>query len=304
MKTSSFPAHLDDTMISQFRSCPASWYYRYHRNLRSLGDASIDLIAGGAYATGLETARKLFYSPTPPPLDEVLHETRLAVLRRWGDSPLFEDKPKNLANVLLAVEDYFKHWGIATDPIQPVMWDKDGVKIPAVEFSFALPLPIYHPEDSAPIYYTGKLDLIGQRNGQIWLVDDKTCSGFGPSWINAWSVRSQFTGYAWAARESGFPAAGVCIRGCAFTANNNNFLETFTPRPNWMIDKWYEELQITITAMIQAWERGQFPQAANSACNSYNRPCDYTLLCTSRDPEVFIPNNYKEFIWNPLVEGI
>jgi hypothetical protein len=296
-----FPQHLDDTMISAFRQCPTYWYWKYFRNLRDVGDLSIDLLAGGAYAAGLETARKLFWSANPPPLEEVFHQARISAIKKWGNEPLYEDKPKSLPNILLAIEDYFKHWGVSTDPVQPVITHGGD---PAVEFSFALPLPIEHPSTGEPILYTGKLDLLAQRIGQVWAVDDKTSSGFGPSWLNAWDMRSQFTGYTWAARESGLTIAGIIVRGCAFTPTGHKFMEVLTPRPDWMVQAWLKDTVSTIQRMINCWHIAEYPQAMNSACNAYNRPCDFTTLCTKNNPEQWIKANYKEVIWNPLEETI
>jgi len=295
-----FPDHLDDTMLSAFRQCPTYWYYGYLRNLRPKGDLAIDLIAGGAYARGLEVARTYFFSNADMPRAEVIHRAQVAAIKHWGDNPIMEDHTKNLVHVLLAIEDYFGKWGVATDPLQPLMMDTEKGSRPCVEFSFALPIGINHPDTGAPILYTGKLDMLAMRNETVWIMDDKTSSNLGPQWLKSWDMRSQFSGYTWAAYESGLTPAGVCVRGCAFTQANINFAEAFTFRPRWMVDQWLEDTRETITRMIECWEKMSFPQAMGSACNAYNRPCRYTLLCSSREPENWVPSNYDIKIWNPL----
>lgn len=301
-----FPETLDDTMVSAFRSCPMYWYYGYLRNLRPVeGKDAIDLVAGGAYAAGLEYARKQFFGGSELSRSEIIHQAQLVAIRHWGDAPLYADKPKALPNVLLAIESYFHHWGIHTDPLQPVMFEgKDGKPAPAVEFSFALPIGVDHPVTGQPILYTGKLDMLTLRNGGIWIMDDKTCSGFGPTWLNSWDMRSQFTGYTWAAQESGLSPVGVILRGCAFLPTRTEFMETFTFRPQWRVDEWLEDTRSTIRSMIEAWQIATFRQAQGSACNAFNRPCRFNSLCTTRTPEAWIPGNYQVKVWNPLTEEV
>lgn len=300
-----FPVHLDDTMIAAFRSCPTYWYWSYLRNLRPNGETALDLVAGGTYATGLEVARKLFWGGSDLSVEEIIHRARVAAIKKWGDYPIPENSPKSLPNILLALEDYFKHWGVATDPLQPVMYNgPDGSVLPAIEFSFALPIGINHPDTGEPILYTGKCDYIGQRQGSLWIVDDKTSSQLGPNWFTSWDMRSQFTGYVWAGRESNLTVAGVCVRGCAFTQTGWKFAEAITTRPQFMVDRWLADTRETIALMMQSWKTQQFPQEQGQACNAYNRPCKYQNLCTKENPEVWVPNNYHQFIWNPLEEGI
>jgi hypothetical protein len=302
-----FPEHLDDTMLSAFRTCPLYWYYGYLRNLRPLGDTAIDLVAGGAYATGLEVARKHFWNPDCDlSYSEVIADAQRAAILKWGPGDMFLEHNKSLPNVLCAIEAYFTHWGVATDPLQPLMHHKEGKEglVPAIEFSFALPIGVTHPVTGQPILYTGKLDFIAARTGGVWLVDDKTTSGFGPQWFKSWDMRSQFSGYSWAARESGIQAVGTAVRGCAFLANRNEFAEAFTFRPDWRIEEWLQDTRETIQRMIYHWQQASFPQAQGQACNAYNRPCRYSLLCTSRNPEDWVSANYKIHVWNPLTDEV
>ena len=55
-----FPHIVDSTMLSAFKSCPQQMYYRYIEHWKSQY-LSIDLLAGGAFASALETTREAFY---------------------------------------------------------------------------------------------------------------------------------------------------------------------------------------------------------------------------------------------------
>ena len=59
----------------------------------------------------------------------------------------------------------------------------------------------------------GRALRFGQMGEGLYIEDDKTTSQLGSSWGAQWDMRSQFTGYAWAARQSGLPIAGIIVRG-------------------------------------------------------------------------------------------
>lgn len=292
-----FPAVIDSTMRAEFVTCPVKFYYSFIRKL-GVGGGSVDLIAGGAFARGLEVVRKAVWVEKKP-FPTALSEGMTAAIAEWGSFVCPAHKTqKNIDRVVQALEFYFQRWPIDTDPIRPYFWAEDK---PAVEFTFAIPLPILHPTTGEPIIYAGRTDMIGIYNGQIFGVDEKTTSQLGPTWGTKWNLRSQFTGYCWAARQHNLPVAGWIVRGISFLKTTFGAAESIQFRPDWAVERWYEQLLVDIEQMIKCWRENRWSHNLADACESYGG-CTFQRLCESEDPESWITGSgeFSTRDWNPL----
>lgn len=290
----SFPVVIDSTIRAAYVSCPTKWYWEYCRKLAPKG-GSVDLIAGGAFAKGLEVVRKAYWAEGKA-FNVALHEGMLAAIAEYGNFQCPDNKQqKSVERVVQALDYYFYIWPIATDPIQPYMW---GEKQPAVEFTFSIPLPFNHPESGEPLIYGGRLDMIGVFNDQIYLVDEKTASQLGPTWGSKWNLRSQFTGYTWAARQTGLTVAGAIVRGISFLKGSFGSAQSIQFRPDWQCDRWYAQLLNDVECMLRDYKSLRYSQNLADACESYNG-CPFMRLCESSDPESWT-GDYGYRDWNPL----
>jgi hypothetical protein len=61
-----FPEFIDNTFRSMFAHCPQKWIYGAVHNIGPK-ETSIHLHAGGAFASGLEMARKAFFDEGASP---------------------------------------------------------------------------------------------------------------------------------------------------------------------------------------------------------------------------------------------
>ena len=290
-----FPRVIDSTIRADFVSCSTKGYWSF---IRQLGPPfpSVDLVAGGAFARGLEVTRLLFFGEKQE-LPDALHAGMLAAVEAYGDIEVPERKEKKgVDRVIHALGAYFEKYPPATDYIQP-MYTADGK--PMVEFTFSIPLPINHPETEEPLLYAGRFDLVGLYHDQIFGVDEKTTSQLGPSWAAKWNLRGQFTGYTWAMQQYGKPAVGVIVRGVSFLKDRFGFEESIQPRPQWMIDQWYEQLLYDVRRMIESWETSWYDQDFNDSCADYGG-CPFMRLCSSADPENWIAGHYAPREWDPL----
>ena len=170
---------------------------------------SVHLVAGGAFAAGIESARRAFF------LDGADGATAegvglAALIRHYGSLECPADSPKSLERVCGALEFYFERYPLGRDGANPITLagGKRGI-----EFSFAEPTHILHPVTGQPILYTGRSDMIAERAAGIYIYDEKTTSSLGASWGKQWEMRSQFTGYGWAAKKQGIKVAGMIVRG-------------------------------------------------------------------------------------------
>lgn len=293
-----FPTQIDNSALSAFKRCPSYWYWNSLRSIESVG-GSIHLTAGGAFATGLEISRKCFYEQglsAEASIARGLH----ALILAYGSFEAPEGHVKSLPRVGLALIEYFLQYPLEQDGFVPLELG-DGSR--AVEFTFAIPLPINNPDTGEPLLYTGRFDALGTWNGATFGCDEKTATQLGPQWTKNWTLDSQFTGYTWATQHFGIHTAGFLVRGISFLSGGYGHAQAIVFRPQWMIDRWYDSTLHTIRMMIAYWQENQFPMALDKhACNSYGG-CQYHRLCESREPERWIAGNYLPKVWDPLDKG-
>ena len=187
-----FPHTFDSTMLAAFASCPQKMFRTYVEHWKPKSE-SVHLVAGGAFAKGIEVARKAFYEQGQSK-EEAEALGLAALIFAYGDFECPADSAKSLERTAGALEFYYASYPFGECGLTPIKFP-DGRW--AIEFSFAEPLDIAHPVTGDPILYTGRLDCIGEFAGGIYGVDEKTASSLGASWSKQWEMRSQFTGYQW-----------------------------------------------------------------------------------------------------------
>lgn len=259
---------------------------------------SIHLHFGGCFAKGCEEFRLAYYGADKPnDYDHALAVGAEAILREWGEYENDDTGNKTLENCLLALDAYFTKFHPATDHIQPF---RRANGEPAVEFTFALPVDeVLHPITGEPLLYCGRFDLLGVFNGQLFVVDEKTTSRLGASWINQWSMRGQFLGYVWAAQQFDLPVAGAIARGTSILKHDFGFAESINPFPQWKIDRWRQQLAIDLQQAVDSWNRGVWSQNFGDTCGQYSG-CSFKRLCETPDPQRWVNTYYVERFWNPL----
>lgn len=306
-----FPEVIDNTMHSNFKECPRKFNYAHIRNLQKSSGKGIHLHAGGAFARGLEVTRKAFFVGGASQSAAILAGQE-AIVEFWGE-PDYEPYMlgnKGLDRLTLGLEYYFDRWPMATDFLTPYLTDSGEH---CIEFKFALPLPILHPDTGRPILYAGRCDMIANYHGQLIVEDDKTTGQLGEQWVKNWTLDSQPTGYCWAARTLGHAVTGAIFRGVSFLSlkkdkeSGETLLhmsyggaQAIVTRQTWQIDQWYEQLLRNINRAIVAYKEGYWDLALDKhSCNAYGG-CPYIEPCQNRNPEPFLENNYHVVVWNPL----
>jgi hypothetical protein len=291
-----FPRYVDSTMLKTFRGCPRKFWLEYMCHWKSKAP-SIHLHAGQAFARGLEVVRRAFWEEGFNP-EDALAKGAGALIEAYGTFDEPHDTAKTLPRMLGALDYYFERWPIDRDELKPWKWATDKH---AIEFSFASPLPFDHPETGEPVIYTGRSDFIGQMSDDsLWIVDDKTTSQLGASWINQWDLRSQFTGYTWAARDvSSIPVQGCMVRGVSILKTKYDNAQVSTYRPDWMVNRWLTQVVEDLKRMQQCWEAGYWDYNLDEECNSYGG-CLFRRVCLSPNPDEWLENDYEKRVWDPL----
>lgn len=311
-----FPHTVDSTMLAAFRSCPQKYFRTYVEHWKPQNE-SVHLVAGGAFAKGLEVGRRAYFEgivAVPIPKSEggfswgeekispgnrtrseeaALH----ALVAAYGDFECPADSAKSVERMCGALDFYWQQYPLGADGAEPIQLP-DGRR--GIEFSFAHPLDIQHPVTGDPILYTGRLDMIADFAGGVYNFDDKTTSQLGASWPRQWENRSQFTGYDWAVAEAyGIKPAGTIVRGVSILKTKYDTMQAITHRPEWEVERWYKQTLLDVRRMIAAWEAGWWDYNLDHACAEYGG-CNLLQICKSAEPGVWLPMYFEKRVWDPL----
>jgi hypothetical protein len=291
-----FPKAIDSSLLAHFRACPRSSFLESFQHYKPK-TRSVHLHAGGAYARGLEVARLAFFGeglPEREAIEKGLH----ALIVAYGDFECPADSAKSLQRMCGAFEYYFSEYPMAKDTAKPATLP--GGRL-GVEYAFAEPIDLAHPETGDPLIYVGRFDMICDYVGQLFGEDDKTTSQLGASWSKQWDLRSQFTAYCWGARQASIPLAGFLVRGVSILKTKYETQQAITYRPSWQIDRWYEQMLRDVARMIQCWESGYWDYNLDESCNSYGG-CQFRKICLSEPARAanWLATDFERRKWDPV----
>lgn len=289
-----FPHTWDSTMLAAFRSCPQKFFRSYVEHWKPKNE-SVHLIAGGAFAKGIEVARMAFFENSQP-REQAEGLGLAALLQAYGDFQCPAESAKSPERVAGALEFYFSQYPLGADGMLPLTFP-DGRR--AIEFSFAEPLDISHPVSGDPILYTGRCDMIAEFAGGIYAVDEKTTSSLGPSWSRQWEMRAQFTGYQWAAQRAGINVQGTIVRGISILKTKYDTQQVVTYRGPHEVSRWQGQTQRDILRAMQMWREGHWDFSLDHACAEYGG-CNMLNVCKSPHPEAWLPMHFEPRVWDPL----
>lgn len=305
----SFPLHLDNTQINNFRSCEEKFHL--YSLLEQVGSGiNPHLNSGGAFAVGMDVWRKEFYGARKT-YGESLGIAVRECIRHYGmyEPPQGKasEEAKTWDRVAAGIISYLENWRPEEDHLRPAVFDGT----PSSEFSFAVPLPINHPDTGEPLLYSGVFDAV-MRFGEtgwdpdkdytylpLYGYDDKTTYQMGAGWSSDWIMRGQFIGYFWAARQLGFDLKGFIVRGTAFQKTQIKHAEAILYFPPWKVEQWYSNLLATIEKAITTYKTGYFGKNWGDACAAYGG-CSYKILCDSDSPHKWIQTHFKRRTWSPI----
>lgn len=294
-----FPSLIDASLMASFKSCPTLCKNTYFNHWKSK-EPSVHLLAGGAFASGCERTRTAFYVEDKDS-DTAIAEGIGELLRFYGDFECPTDSAKSAERMAGAFEFYWSNYplGFKDDhgnSIDPVLLSS-GKR--AIEVSFAEPLPINNPDTGDPLIYCGRLDAILNYAGGRYITDEKTTTQLGASWSRQWDLRSQFTGYAWGARQIGIKVDGALVRGISILKTKYDTQQAISYRPDWMIDRWYDELLMWLEEMIQAYKTNRWKHNLDHSCAEYGG-CQFRTACASQDESPWLESYFEQRKWDPL----
>jgi hypothetical protein len=318
------PLHIDSTMRSAFVSCPQKFFLEFNRGFRPAG-VSIDLHAGGCFASGLEETYKQVYVHSKN-LGDALVVAHARFMQEWGDIevPEWKRTAKTKDRVWEAIygdgtakgRGYFEHYGLQTDHVQPYI---DASGKPTLEYTFAIPLEPYcspenyrpnaavgveqemfpeHP-DGGPFIYTGRFDMLGHINGMPVVRDEKTTgSSIGQQWAEQWDLRAQFIGYVWACQQAGLNLDTVVVRAISIQKTQIVHAEAVKQYSIFIVNRWHEQLRRDLWRLRRCYDEGYWDYNLGESCTSYGN-CMFMPVCSSRNPEAHLAN-FEVRHWNPM----
>lgn len=294
-----FPLVFDSSSIAAARSCLRKFELEYLEHWKP-GLQSVHLVAGGAYAAGLEAARRGYFVESRS-IEDSIALGCTALLKHYGDFQCPPDSAKSLERTLGALEFYFERYPLDEDRAVPITL-ANGTR--GIELNFSEPIDLEdpemrHPLTGDPLLYVGRLDQAVDYNGLVLGEDDKTASQLGAKWPSQWDLRSQFTGYVWGMAKLGLRLDGFLIRGVSILKRSYDTLEAITQRPQWQLDRWHFQLKRDVKRIRAAWDEGYFDYDLDHACTEYGG-CIFKQACLMVDPAPLLEQQFSRRRWDPV----
>lgn len=298
-----FPEAIDNTMRKSLVKCEQSAHYRFELGLQSKLAKRVDLIAGGAFAAGIEAVRREFYVEHKP-AGEAAQIGVQAVFEAYGDFQCPRDSNKSVQRVAGALLHYLERYPLQLETKIPFLFP-DGKA--AIEMHFSFPIPIHHPETGKQLEYCGNFDLLAldMDDGGLWVVDEKTTSSMGDKWANQWPLDAQMTGYCWGAQKildaygCTQKLKGAIINGIAIKKYDYDCGRFPTYREEWEIQRWYDQMLTDVQDWKNAFTNVSHKLNLDHSCAYYLNPCEFAPLCKSRSPAKLFEGSYVVEFWNP-----
>lgn len=296
-----FPETIDNTMVQTFLACEKKFLYNY-LYCRAGSSSNIHLIAGAAFAEANDVYRKSYFEKGLSHT-ESLDAGLLALVQKYGwhgsleDSAEWQASNKSFFRIAAAFLDYWEEYHPKLGRAK--VWKTPEGEV-ASEIGGTIELEVKHPVTGLPLLFSYRLDVIETRDGQVWMVDDKTTGSLGASWANSWATRSQFMGYLYACQLRGYPVVGMIARGTGILKTKISHLEapvTFDPI---IVKRWWHWINQQAARMVGLTvqnDRNNFSYNFGDQCNAYSG-CAFKDVCISRFSHKVL-NTMPIRIWNP-----
>lgn len=302
-----FPALVDNSMRKDLVKCQKSAYYKHELGFRSNKQTRVDLHAGGSFAKGMEEMRRVFYVERKRE-DEALFAGIKKLYEFYGNFPTPTDSNKSADRMAGAMTYYVQQRPLGEEDLEPI--NLGGGKV-GLEIGFSFATNVGHPDTGEAILYGGRMDMLGlsKKDGKVWIVDEKTGKSLGDKWANQWQMDSSLTGYYMGARKllddhglKNLQIGGAYINGIAIKKYDYEHVRVAAYRSDWEIDRWWQQMNRDLARWVEAHRLNDYDYALDHACAYYNNPCEFEVLCKSRNPERVMDGNFRVERWNPLAE--
>ena len=191
---------------------------------------------------------------------------------------------------------------------------------PAVERSFSVPLgtiviAFMGKTLTINVVWTGKIDLLEDYGGEVFVVDHKTTSVMGEKFVDDKERSSQMLGYTYAAKWfaasvlGGRKVGGVRINALATRSTGFEFKIFPIPYADWQIAEWKSETLLALQQLVARLDQfiytGELAPTRSHCVTKYGK-CSYFDVCSlmpqMRDRVLSDDSYYYTSNWSPLDE--
>lgn len=161
---------------------------------------------------------------------------------------------------------------------------------------------------SLQIMWQGRIDMIVEHEGRLYLVDHKTTSMMGPTYFREFELSSQFHGYTWAAQQLlGRPIFGAIINALGVrkptkTGTSLEFQRKTITITQEALYEWQADTLHIITDFVEMARREHMPKHTKWCVGKYGM-CQFFDVCTlpaDQRQQLLSTGDYKAVTWNPL----
>ena len=305
---------LDNTTITQLQTCPrAGMFYTIYR--RQKPDRS-PLIFGGAIHCGLEHIYKHGFNSESAAIAKILEYFSHHPYPTAGEwrTPAF---------AIESFQKYCSFWSLM-DNFKPISsdWVEKPFALNIGSFELNRTLPYTYAQLTSEssndelycktlhVQWSGKIDIVVDQDGSTFVVDHKTTSIGGDTFINDFQLAQQTHGYMWAVQKIlGHPIAGFILNALIIrkpTVSGKGKGTEFERRHFYYtqesINEWYDDILHTIENFIHSITASSFPKATTWCFGKYGA-CQYHDICTlpkAQRPFMLFSDQYANVTWSPL----
>ena len=271
---------LDNSMMSEFASCPRKFYYRYALNLTSKDGSSL---FKPEFGSALHSALEQHYSGNG------LDKAKEAFTRHWMPYEGHDVKGiRCLVKGLKIIEEYVKTFPFSDEHFEVV-------SIKDVELAGAI--------DMGNFLFLYRADLLvrDKNNGAYKVLDHKTTAYKG---FLTPKPNQQLCGYAYALGEqTGQKIETAILNILHFTKLQINFMREEISFPSdYIQEEWVKDVRLWAENIKNSCRIDHFPKNT-SMCTAYGG-CQFIHLCKhkmgSPTHSTLLSSLYKEHKWEPF----
>lgn len=232
------------------------------------------------------------------------------IIVRYLDRDFGPDEWRTADHAVDTIQLYNKEWPVASEPFKLVPNTTElpfkillgKAELNATVTTFA---GTFFVKD-VYIYWTGIIDAIIDYSG-IFVMDHKTTSVLGPSFIDDFVLSSQMNGYVWSARKLGYPAVGLFLDAIAGRKPTKTGVAHEYLRHRFLYEEdhlaeWEKDTFTLIVDFLEHLCRNYFPKSPKWCFGKFGR-CQYWDICTQLPDkrEGMIQSNlYRNVTWSPI----
>jgi hypothetical protein len=349
---------IDNSSLEVFTTCPTSAKYKLVMK-REAHARNAALTFGGAIHEGLEMflQHQCVNAIHATSNEDRMYQQEMenqAILRFFSDHPTPLDEYRTVQNALAILAAY-RVRSTMPDYQWEIMSDSDG---PIIERAFELPLGVVEvgawiempwltneqlkqiriefdyslaltpPTTQTCVFvsrihiaWSGRIDAIAKVNGRIRVVDHKTTSIAGDSFVQDFQISNQVLGYVWAGRQMwpDFDLSAFCLNAIHFKKPTGagpinapgprggpsalNFFRAYFEYSPERVNDWADNCLTIVSDFLHCLVRDKYPRHTKWCFGKYGK-CPYHDVCV-QDSEVVRHNMlnsdmYKAVTWNPV----